>query len=1630
MTNRKKRWLVLGGSVAAAVVVLLVAAVLVAQSQWFDTYVKDKVVATIEESTGGRAEIGSFSFDPWHLTVRIRNFVLHGNEPASADPLARISLLELRLKLFAGLKKTVDLAYLGVTEPRVNLIVNPDGSTNIPAPRVKQQPSDTSGLETVVNLAIGQFTIDKGLLVYAQRASQFSARGEDLQALLSYNNFTSSYEGRLLINPLLLATGSGTPLPVQVMLPLLLEKDAVSISGGRLATGSSQILINAGLRDLNSPVITARVNADVSVAEMQKSLDLPIDTNARDAPKTLTAELTAKYDDKSSSIEIQAAHLALGQSNFEAAGTVQAGGNKAVQFNAKLALDQLSRLAKLGTTKLSGALMLHGHATEDAQKNFAVDGTVNSQGLGIRSGTTSLADVRLTSPFHADPFLVSLDGLRLHVLGGDLAAKVFVEKMQQLSVEGHLSSFSIPLLARTFSGHALGYGGSISGSINAKSNLKAPGTSGVTAQTRLVISPGGPGIPLSGRIDGRYNGASRVVDLEQSYVAMPNSRLDLNGDINKQLNVALVSHNLNDFLPAANFGAAQPMASLPVTLQGGSASLTAQIQGNLSAPNISAHAAVDRFAVEGSLFQHAALDLSASPSGAALSNGVLTSDGLRSTFGASIGLFKWKPLASSPLSANLNVPNGNLTNVLALAGEQDLPASGRVNVAVQVRGTYGDPLGSASLQILHGVAYNQPFDKVQANVDLAHELITLTTLEVDAAGGQLLAHGTFRHPSDSFQVGHAEFHVKSSDIQLANLKPLQQQSPGTAGVLKLSADGAGDLRKAATGSEFQVSNIGADFSATGLQVNHQSAGDLSAQAHTTNGVVAYNVHSNFAGSAIQADGSTSLAKGYVTNATASIQNLSVEKTLAITGQATVPASGTVSLNAKVSGTLANPNALVDLALSKAVIYNEPVNLFTAKLQYSNTQIDLQSLNLDVPAGTLSASANYTHKDGDLNSGHVQAHVNSSDIDLSKIEHLATAAPGLAGGLKLMADVAGDMRQRNGKPELLLSEANADVDAHSLRANGHDLGQLRATAKTEQRVVKFDLQSNLAQTNLKASGQTQLKGDYPTHAQLTFGNIRYANIAPFFSTDNSVKPAFDALVDGEASVDGPVLNMDALAGRLQLNQLQVRTLSSGSVTGAGNRTVELQNEGPAILTLNHSVLRVQQLKIRGGGGKTFLEAGGSLSLKDADNALGLTLKGNADLGMLQGADRDFYSSGSVLLDATIRGSLASPLVNGEIDLKDANLNYANAQNGLSNGNGVILFNGTTATIQKLTGESGGGKISVTGFAGLSPTQPIFNLHATANRVRTRYAGISLTSSANIILAGGAHHSTLDGTVTIQRIAYSTSSDAGSILSSASVPPSSPSAPSALLSGMRLDVRIVTAPDLQVVTTYAEKLSLTSNLTLTGTAQDPGMVGHLSVTNGELVFFGNTYTVNTGSISFYNINSIQPILNLSLETTAQGVDVTLGVTGPVNDLKLSYRSDPPLSFEQIVELLATNTTPSDPTIASQQPTPPQQSMSQMGESAVLGQAVANPLASRVQRVFGLTQFKIDPSISGSNGQPSARITLQQKITSNVTFTYINDVTQANSEIIRVQYDITPKLSAVALRDYNGNVSLEFFYKFQAR
>ena len=274
--------------------------------------------------------------------------------------------------------------------------------------------------------------------------------------LLDYNLLHPSYQGNVRIDPLLLSSGTNSPLAVHINVPVVIEKDAVHVSDATFNTSQSQIQLNASLQNMKAPQIQAQLKAGISLPEMQQSFALPIDPRAKLAPKNLNADLAVSIDGNTSAIQLQSGRIGMGRTTLEASGSLDSSRNTAVQFRSTLALNELAALLKVSGVSVAGDLNANGDARLDAQKNYSVNGTLNSRDLSIRSGTTRVPNLSLYSPFHADPFLISLDGLRLNAFGGSLAAKVFVEKLARLSIEGNLRNFSLPVLANAFTGKAAG----------------------------------------------------------------------------------------------------------------------------------------------------------------------------------------------------------------------------------------------------------------------------------------------------------------------------------------------------------------------------------------------------------------------------------------------------------------------------------------------------------------------------------------------------------------------------------------------------------------------------------------------------------------------------------------------------------------------------------------------------------------------------------------------------------------------------------------------------------------------------------------------------------------------------------------------------------------------------------------------------------------------------------------------------------------------------------------------------------------------------------------------------------------------------------------------------------------------
>ncbi len=475
---------------------------------------------------------------------------------------------------------------------------------------------------------------------------------------------------------------------------------------------------------------------------------------------------------------------------------------------------------------------------------------------------------------------------------------------------------------------------------------------------------------------------------------------------------------------------------------------------------------------------------------------------------------------------------------------------------------------------------------------------------------------------------------------------------------------------------------------------------------------------------------------------------------------------------------------------------------------------------------------------------------------------------------------------------------------------------------------------------------------------------------------------------------------------------------------------LKNSGPIVARFANSTITVENAHLV--GRDTDLRITGRV-LPEQKNPLDLRVDGRVDLGFLRDFNKDFVSSGNVVTEATVRGSLSDPQITGRLRFENAAFNIVDVPNGISNATGTVMFTKERATIQNFTGETGGGKIDLSGFVSYGGGPLVFRLHARVQQVRVRYPeGVSTVADANLNLTGTSDSSMLSGTVTVLRTGVNLQSDFSSMLARSSEPVQTPSARPGLLGGMRFDVQIQTAPDIQLESSLTENLQVEANLRLRGTATNPALLGRINITQGQITFFGTKYTLSQGTISFYNPVKIEPIINIDLETRARGIEVTLTISGPLNKLTLTPRSDPPLQFNEIVALLATGRTPtSDPSLLVQQSSAPQ-SWQQMGASTLLGSAIASPVAGRLQRFFGVSKLRIDPTFSGPGLQTTtqARVTLEQQVTPAITFTYISNVTQSNPEVVQVEWAFSSRWSAVALREENGLFGLDIFYKRRFR
>lgn len=718
-----------------------------------------------------------------------------------------------------------------------------------------------------------------------------------------------------------------------------------------------------------------------------------------------------------------------------------------------------------------------------------------------------------------------------------------------------------------------------------------------------------------------------------------------------------------------------------------------------------------------------------------------------------------------------------------------------------------------------------------------------------------------------------------------------------------------------------------------------------------------------------------------------------------------PVDGLVSGEYRLQGLYEGPNGFGRLQIDRGIAYDETFERATADLRFEGTGVRLDRMAIAKSSGTITGAA-WVGWDGTYS-----FNADGRRIPVESLANFQFALAPLSGLLQFTA---------SGNGTFEAPRYDVKFTVLDLYAGEEGIGQVTGRLGIRGDLLTVELEGSSPRLAVSGSGQIELTDEMDTEMTFRFSDT---SLDPYVRTFvPKLSPFTTAIVSGTVRVAGELYVPEHLLVDVTVEQLDAKLLD-----------YRLRNDGPLRLAFNQEVIEATRLRLV--GDQTQLELGGTIDL--LRDRVSLNATGDANLGLLQGFFRDVRSSGGARLAASIRGTLAQPVLSGSASITNGRIRHFSMPHSLDAINGTVSFDASGLRMDNLTARLGGGLVNFGGRIGLKGYAPgDLSLTAVGENMRIRYPeGFSSLIDADLSLRGTLAEPLLSGTVTLRSGTYTRRFDpsAGLFGLGAATGAGGSVGGTSAVSGylVRFDVRIL-APSTLRVSNNVTDLTASADLRLTGTYDRPVLLGRAEVERGWLIFEGNRLVVTRGTIDFNNPTKIEPFFDVAAETRVQvpgqTYHATLSAAGTPSRLTWDASSDPPLPRYQVLSLLLGEGADPNPELRQLQ-------RGQLAEQELFAAAgarlLATPLSAPLGRVgeqLGIDTVQVTPLI-GELGtiqtlNPAARVTIGKRLSSRVYVTFSQAIGAGHTDqIILVEYDQSDRLGWVLSRNEDGTFALEF-------
>ncbi len=962
-------------------------------------------------------------------------------------------------------------------------------------------------------------------------------------------------------------------------------------------------------------------------------------------------------------------------------------------------------------------------------------------------------------------------------------------------------------------------------------------------------------------------------------------------------------------------------------------------------------------------------------------------------------------LTGFPLSPGLEL----LSSTKLPLDRLDLSGSASGNFEMRWVGSIGDAETRLNLALAPPLKSAPNEIPVRGQVDGVYrgssEELEVSQLHLTTPGSEITAAGILAATSaSSLRFSFSSHHLKEWTPLLEAAYGSKDLPFAIHGWASFTGNASGRLSALSASGNLEVYDFDATLPATGRTPSRVVHGDALSTAlqYSSNHFAARNGSLIHGHTTAHFEGSTALVGGSLFEGAPftlhfDVRNADMAELVQWAGVAQ-PLTGTLNLSASISGTLANPHGDGHLELHHGTAFGVLVPLLKSDLRLSAGEVQFNNIDASAYGAPLSGSVAVSTSNFGTSKQQFRLNLSGRNLDLARFARLQTG--------RFTAEGVADFTVRaSGTPDQPSLEAH--VHLKDLALDKERAGDFYVDAVTHGRQLDLTAHSDFGKADLTILGSVGLDHDFPADVNLAFHHL---DADWFLRSYLPGKITGHSAVDGTLQVRGPLRTPRDLKAVAELQAFSTEV-----------EKVQVQNVGPIRFEVADQTVLLENLHLAGSG--TDFTAHGRAHLT-GEQELDLRVDGSVNMTLLQSLNPKISARGTLGVNLDASGSLSQPVLQGRLDVKNTFVSHNDFPSGLSDLNGVLRFDRNRIQIENLSGTTGGGTVALTGSATYQNGGLLIDFGASAHDVRLRYPpGVSSTANADLRLTGTTDSAVLSGDIVVTKLAVTPGFDFAAYVER-SRQGVAVTQTNSLQSRLKLDVHVVTTPELQMQTAIA-RLSGNADLRVRGTADRPAILGRVEVLEGEISFNGTKYRLERGDVTFANPAKTQPIIDLTATTRVRDYDITVQLRGDAsapNGLKPTWQSEPQLPEADVIALLALGRTREESASVNSSG-----SFGLGGEASnlLINQALNSTVNSRLQRLFGASRVKIDPQglATETNVVRGPQVTVEQQVANNLTLTYSTNVSVSNQQIIQVEYNLTRNISIVALRDQNGVVSFDF-------